>query len=346
MTHTYDIHGILTIESSEPILNDAFHRYFQTDEDLDPDLVVETDRDFTVDTSDLSRHDLWYYGAEGRDLVYYEDEIFGKPDKVLLQDLEGDTTTIRANTVERVTPRSRGSISDLLEIVLDYKFIQRGYTTLHSGSLCKDGKAILLAGFPNVGKTLSTLYLLKQGFSYMGDDNGFICEDGTVLAYPSTSSIGYHDFLKFIEPSDVGTLDYYKHLARVYPMQNKIVERLFDYPEIYLPDIGKYSQGDTAEGAIACTLEIGDRKVDDVSTENLTRKILTSTDYSRPRIWQNPFMWIYAYFNDLDFDEIRAREREIVSSFLETNECYVLACKQRNWDSVLDEVLDEVIEGL
>jgi hypothetical protein len=336
----------LSIESSEPILNDAFHRYFSTSGVSDPDLVVETGAEFAVDTSELSRHDLWFYGAEGLDLVYYEDEIFGREDRLLLKGLFEDTTVIRANTVDRLTPRSRGSVSDLLEIVLDYKFIQRGYTTLHSASLSKDGKAILLAGFPNVGKTLSTLYLLKQGFSYMGDDNGFICEDGTALAYPSTSSIGYHDFLKFIDPADLGRVAYYRHLARVWPMQNKVVERLFDYPEIYLPDIGTYSQGDTAETAIACCLEIGERGVESVVTGDLTRKILTSTDYSRPRIWQNPFMWVHAYFNDLDFDGVRRHEREIVEQFLSETSGYVLACQQRDWDTVLDEVLDEIIEEL
>lgn len=350
MTYTYAIHDFLTIESSTPILNDAFHRYFLSDPVDDPDLRIETDADIDVDTDPLSRHDLWFHGAEGEDLVYYEDEIFGRDDQVLLRGLEADTTEILANTVDLpvldVTPRSRGSVSDLIEVVLDYKFIQQGYTTLHAGSLCKDGKAILMAGFPNVGKTLSTLYLLKRGFKYMGDDNGFVCEDGTALCYPSTSSIGYHDFLKFIEPSDVGTVDYYKHLARVWPMQNKLVERLFDYPEIYLPDIGRYEQGDTAEAAITCTLEIGERKVNEVTRDDLARKILTSTDYSRPRIWQNPFMWVYAYFNDLDFDEVRRRERGIVHDYLDHSECYVLACRQRNWDSVLDEVLDEVVESL
>lgn len=346
MAYSYDIHDILTIKSTEPLLNDAFHRYFSTPEVSNPDVVIEAERNFHVDTSDLSRHDLWFYGAEGRDLVYYEDEFFGRDDKVLLEGLFEDTTVIRANTVDRITPRSRGSLSDLLEIVLDYKFIERGYTTLHSAALSKGGKAILLAGFPNVGKTLSTLYLLKQGFSYMGDDNGFICEDGTVLAYPTTSSIGYHDFVKFIEPSDVGYVDYYRHLARVWPMQNKIVERLFDYPEIYLPDIGKYTQGDTAQTAVACCLEIGDRRVEPVETDELTRKILTSTDYSRPRLWQNPFIWIHSYFNDVQLDEVRQREREIVRRFLGETEGYVLACKQRDWDTVLDDVLDEVVEEM
>jgi hypothetical protein len=73
MPYTYDFHGILSVETTEKLLGTATHRYFLTDESLDPDVRVETDADFDVDTADLQRHDLWFYGADGRDLVYYED---------------------------------------------------------------------------------------------------------------------------------------------------------------------------------------------------------------------------------------------------------------------------------
>lgn len=339
MPYTYDFHGILSVETTEPLLGSAAHRYFLTEASLDPDIRVETEVDIDVDTADLQRHDLWFYGADGRDLVYYEDTLFGRPDRVLLEGLREETTTIRANTVDRVTPRSRGSVADLLEVVVDYKLIQRGYTTLHAGALSRNGQAILLAGFPNVGKTLSTLSLLEQGFSYLGDDNSIVCEDGTVFAYPATSSIGYRDFRHFFGPEKFGRVAYYARLARLFPMRFALAERVLEYPSVYLPDIEGVTQTDSAESAVACTLEIGPRETESLSVENLARKILTSTDYSRPRLWQHPFIWVAAYFTDLEVDAVRAEERRIVDEFLSETECYRLACDEWDWDDVLAGVV-------
>ena len=197
-----------------------------------------------------------------------------------------------------------------------------------------------MTGFPNVGKTLCTLFLLKKGFKYMGDDNGMIDKDGNVYCYPSTSSIGYHDFLKFIKPEDIGRFRYYKHLLRVSIMNIKIIERLFNYPEIYLPDIERYEQEDKAKAKIACCLEIGKRKIEKIDAEKMMRKIEVINDYSRPRPTQNPFLWIHAYFNtdSILFDFIE-KEKNIVLKFLKYCECYVLSCNERNWGEVLEEVL-------
>jgi|AntDeeMetagen285_2_1112576.scaffolds.fasta_scaffold00293_5 hypothetical protein len=339
MPYTYDFHGILSVETTEKLLGTATHRYFLTDESLDPDVRVETDADFDVDTADLQRHDLWFYGADGRDLVYYEDTLFGRTDKVLLEDLKKETTTIRANTIDRITPRSRGSVSDLLEVVIDYKLIQRGYTTLHAGALSHNGRGVLLGGFPNVGKTLSTLSLLDVGFSYLSDDNTIIGADGTVSAHPSTSSVSYRDFRRFFGPEEFGHIGYYGRLARLFPMQFAIAERVLDHPSLYLPDVDGVTQADSADAMVACTLEIGPRETEEVAADTLARKLITSTDYSRPRPWQHPFVWVYAYFNDLDVDAVRNEERRVVRSFLSDASCYRLACEERDWDDVLEGIV-------
>lgn len=344
MAYTYNVHDILTIESSEELFDHAFHEYFLSDDVKDPDIRLSIDGDLDHPTDDLYRHDNWFYGAEDRDLVYYEDRLLGMKDRVLVEGFLEDTTEVVATpSVNRITPGSRGSYSDLVEAVIDYKCIQKGYTTLHSGTLAKDGKAILLTGFPNVGKSLCTLALLQQGFEYMGDDNGLISESGEVYAYPSISAIGYHDFIDYIDPDDIGRRRYYQNLLRVWPMQNKVVERLFDYPEVYMPDLGPFTQGERAQGRAVCCLEIGDTKVDHVDRDDMVRKLVTSTDYSRPRIWQNPFIQVLEYFTDLDLAETRDRERAIVRCFLEDVDMYTVACPQANWDRVYDEVLEPVI---
>jgi len=124
-------------------------------------------------------------------------------------------------------------------------------------------------------------------------------------------------------------------------MRNRFISRFLNYPEIYLPDIKRYKQADKARCKIACSLEIGKRKVKEVDKEELANKILVSTDYSRPRIMKNPFMQVYAYFNNFDFSEIGRKEKDIILNFLKNCKCVVLSCNQRDWGSVLDEVIGE-----
>jgi len=340
MTYTYNIHDVVKIESDIMLLNDAFHRYFLSSDVSDPDIIIKIDKDVDFSKQGLSRHDIWFYGKEGADLVYYVDRLFGRKDRVLIKNIAGKPTEIHATkSATRINLRSRGSLSDLIETVIDLKFLKAGLFTIHAASLSRNNSAILLAGFPNIGKTLCTLNLLKKGFSYLGDDNGVIDRNGNVYCYPSTSSIGYHDFLKFIEPEDVGRWNYYKYLFRVLPMRNKIIERLFDYPEIYLPDIKKYKQADKAKAWITCCLEIGEREIKEVNKEELAKKIWISNNYSRPAIIQNPFMHVYAYFNNMDFADIIKMENDILLSFLSNSKCFIIACNERDWGSVLDEVL-------
>lgn len=335
----YDIHGLLTIRSDIPILNRAFDQYFRVPSVHEPDIVIE-EKDFRLPTAHMDRHDNWFYGRDDLDMVYYEDKLLGQREAVLLEDLHGTPTYLTYQTIDwpNVTPGSRGSISDLIESVIDFKLIERGCTTLHAASLSKDGRAVLLCGFPNVGKTLSTLSLLQDGWAYMGDDNGVIGRDGTVYAYPSTSSIGYDDFLQYIEPSAIGRGRYYKHLARVWPMQFAVVERLLDYPEVYLPDIG-FEQGSTATGDVAVCLEIGGQRVTEVGRDAMVAKIQASTDYSRPRIAQNPFFQVWAYFADASLSLLQREERDIIWAFLSDVECYTAACEMRNWGETLGEII-------
>ena len=338
--YIYNIHGVLEIHSDIKLMNYAFHKYFISENCSDPDIVIKVVRDIKK-PSGLRRHDRWFYGKDGEDLIYYEDKLLWVNDKVLVRGIKNKPTEIIVTkSVLKFSPRSRGSLSDLIESIIDLKFSEMGFATLHAGTLSKNGSAIVLVGFPNVGKTLCTLYLLIDGFRYMGDDNGMIDKDGNVYCYPSTSSIGYHDFLKFIKPKDIGKLRYYKHLLRVLPMRIKIIERLFNYPEIYLPDIERFGQEDKAKAKVVCSLEIGERKIEEISKESMVKKIEMINDYSRPRPTQNPFLWIYAYFNtDFNLHDFVRKEEEIIMSFLKYCKCFVISCNERDWGNVLREVL-------
>jgi hypothetical protein len=58
----------------------------------------------------------------------------------------------------------------------------------------KQGRAILIAGMPTAGKTSLTAALLQRGFSFAGDDQAYLLEDGTVLSFPVGSGVSENTF--------------------------------------------------------------------------------------------------------------------------------------------------------
>lgn len=69
---------------------------------------------------------------------------------------------------------------------LSMAFLQRGEMAIHCSALCKEGKAVLVAGESGSGKSTTTTDLLKAGFSLMADDMALVrLEEGKAVCYPA-----------------------------------------------------------------------------------------------------------------------------------------------------------------
>lgn len=334
MKYYNNIHDVVKINSNSPFPG------FKVGEVSDPDINIEVKKDINFSTEGLSRLDFWFYGKEGEDFVYYEDTFFGVKNKVLLKNI-GEKTEIEVTkptlTLDRFyPPRSRKSFNDLIATIIRIKQIQKGYLNIHAACLSKDDSAILFAAFPNVGKTLSTLQLLKNGFKYISDDAVLVDRNGKVYLTSFPSAIGYNDFLKFIKPADIGFLKYYKTLIKDYPIaKSKVLNRLMNPPLISLGDI--FETVDKSKVDVVCTLEIGERRIKEVSNEYLVEKITTINDYSLSRI-DNPFIFVYSYFNDFRVAEIERMQKANLFDFLEGCRCYSLACNDWDWVALIKEI--------
>ena len=333
--YCYDIHNVVKIKSNIRGVIPALHDYFLSDE-LNPNLTIRIDKDFNFPKNGLRRYDRWFYGSDNG-VVYYEDNLFYiLKDKVLLTNLDGLTEIRATYTALRLNRASRGSVYDLIETVIDYKLIKAGLTTIHGAGLSKDGYAILLAGYPNIGKTFYSLYFLNKGFSYICDDTGVIGKDGNIYAYPTYSSIGYHDFLKFIKPKDIGYMNYLRYLPKTWFLSKfKVMEKFFHYPEVFLPDFKNYKIANRAKVKIVCLLGIGKKEIRELNVEEALRKIMIINSYSLPRIDSNPVLQTYFYLNNMDLSMIKEKEREILKSFLSRCKCYEVICEKNDVSDVI-----------
>jgi len=338
MNYSYNIHNIVKIDSNIPVSSD----YFRVEWVSDPDLVIRLKKEVNFSKKGLSRLDYWFYGKEGEDIVYYEDIVFGVKNKVLLKNLDEKTEVYVTKPTLRLDrfypPRSRRSFSDLIDTIIRIKQIEKSFLNIHASCLSKDGSAILLAAFPQMGKTLSTIQLLKDGFNYISDDTVLVDSNGNSYLTPSDLDIHY-DSLKFINKKEIGTQKYYKILLKTWLMKkSRFINRLLKPPKINLLDIEDNEMTRKSRVEIACCLEIGERQIKEVSKEYLAKKILVINAYSLPRIYTNPFVWVYSYFNDFDVNKINGKEKENLLGFLYGCNCYSLACNDQNWISLFKDM--------
>ncbi|HEC56628.1 MAG TPA: hypothetical protein ENI32_01900 [Candidatus Syntrophoarchaeum butanivorans] len=78
-----NIHDAVKVNSNFPFPG------FKPGEVSDPDITIEVKKDIDFSREGLSRLDFWFYGKEGEDFVYFEDNFFGMKNKVLLKNLDG-----------------------------------------------------------------------------------------------------------------------------------------------------------------------------------------------------------------------------------------------------------------
>ena len=97
----------------------------------------------------------------GLEYSYFRDEVLRKKERSLGALLEYVRWDILAHIPERA----------------------RDFLLLHAGAVARDGRALLVPGSPEAGKSSLTLALLQLGFDYLSDDIGAI-DPVTTRVYP------------------------------------------------------------------------------------------------------------------------------------------------------------------
>ena len=300
----------------------------------------------SIDTNikhNCSRIDLWFYGRKNENFIYYKDIFLGLKNQILLKNLlDEPEITVSKSCLwldKFYPPHSRLSIQNLINSVTRIKQIQNGYLPIHAACVSNDEHTILIPAFPNVGKTLSCLQLLKEGYKYISDDTVLVDKNGYAYLTSFSAGIGQRDFLKFIKPDDIGKWKYYQTLlrAKIYE-SNKIVERLIQPPKIALGEI--FPTKDKAKVDTIATVEIGPKQIEKISMYDMISKIMKINNYSLSRL-NNPLIWAYSYFNnDFNIEEIEAVNWMNLWDFVENSDSYYsLACNDWKWIKVFEEIL-------
>lgn len=198
-TH-YDFHGLRIAVTGDSEISDAFNARlwrFVSDKPNDPNLQLEC-----ISVSDASDHRVEKPAGRGRpiyeprtgEVLYFDDsdQIF-----ISYSDQVKALYSIAKRNMRISTVRAHADhawlVSHSIFTLLFLEFLKRNKLySLHAAGLCVEGKGLLVAGSSGAGKSTLTLALLRDGFSFLGDDMVFLScgeSDLRILAFPDQTDI-------------------------------------------------------------------------------------------------------------------------------------------------------------
>ncbi|RLG33676.1 hypothetical protein DRN97_04485 [Methanosarcinales archaeon] len=172
----YSIHDILKVKTNIELIKwDRIPNHFKVDEINEVDLNIMEGK-FDVDFNELRPLGLRLF--KGDDFIIYKSHTFGDL-KLMIKNLTGNTELFFTKNY-----RIFNGVFELLGFIVWLKFIQKGYTLIHSACVSKNKKGVLLSAWSDTGKTLTSLSLLQKSFQFLSDDFTLISPNGYAYSYP------------------------------------------------------------------------------------------------------------------------------------------------------------------
>ena len=177
----YDIHGIVRV-ASEARLPEL--EYFATSEPVErPDIRVRTRRSASfgeeVPEATGGNHNHFRY-HEGLGPLGFWVEM-----------TQGEFTDVVVSRLVKLSPHVL--YTNVVEPILRWMLVQKGYALVHGACTCVDGRAALVTAQTDTGKTTTILRLLAHHpLAFLSDDMVILRADGQLLCYPKPLTISRH----------------------------------------------------------------------------------------------------------------------------------------------------------
>ena len=179
--HSYDIHGILRVES-EGVLPEL--EWFAVRSlDRPADITVRIGRlPTTPPASGLS-------SSGPRHLRYSETPN----NRGFAADLVATPDHVEVTATPLIARSPHVLYTNLVEPILRWRFVERGYALTHGACVVDDGRAYLITARTDTGKTTTMLKLLDaHPLAFVSDDLTILSPHGDVLPYPKPLTISQH----------------------------------------------------------------------------------------------------------------------------------------------------------
>src|SRR5450759_1468911 len=345
--YRYDIGGLLRLDSDTDLPELL---YFRTAAVTPPDIRIRTRR---VGALPIPRVRL---RRDGDRITYREHlGIFGADFNVTL----GDPIEVEAS---QLLSLSRHVLyTNVIEALLRFVLVSKGYVLLHSAGLEVDGKATLLSAQTDTGKTSTVINMVRERqWKFISDDMAIIDPKGFVRTFPKPMTLSFHTMTRAV---DVKTLSPRKRVqlqvqSRVHSKSgrtvgkglgtlnvpimsiNSVLQIIVPPPKYHITSLLPAQIATESPIANVFLMERGEPIQERVELDGAVDQLIENTDdaYGFP-----PFSTLAPHFviGGENYEQLRARERELLKQAIQNVTIWRLRVRGHEWG----ELLPRLIQG-
>jgi 4-amino-4-deoxy-L-arabinose transferase-like glycosyltransferase/putative flippase GtrA len=341
----YDIGGLLRLDSDSELPELA---YFRTALVTPPDIRIRTRR---VGAFPGARVRL---RSDGDRVTYREH----------LGLLGADFNVTFGNPIEveasQLLSLSRHVLyTNVIEALLRFVLVSKGYVLLHSAGLEVNGEATLLSAQTDTGKTSTVINLVRERhWRFISDDMAIIDPAGKVLTFPKPMTLSYHTMTRAV---DASTLSPRKRMqlqvqSRVHSKSgrtvgkglgslnvpimsiNSVLQIMVPPPKYHITSLLPAHIAVETPIANVFLMERGEPVQERVPLEAAIDQLIDNTDdaYGFP-----PFSTLAPHFviNGDNYQQLRARERQILTEALANVTIWRLRVRGHEWNELLPRLI-------
>ncbi len=343
--YRYDIGGLLRLDSDTDLPELL---YFRTAAVTPPDIRIRTRRVGALPTPRVRLR------RDGDRITYREHlGIFGADFNVTL----GDPIEVEAS---QLLSLSRHVLyTNVIEALLRFVLVSKGYVLLHSAGLEVDGKATLLSAQTDTGKTSTVINMVRERqWKFISDDMAIIDPKGIVRTFPKPMTLSFHTMTRAV---DVNTLSRRKRVqlqvqSRVHSKSgrtvgkglgnlnvpimsiNSVLQIIVPPPKYHITSLLPAHIATESPIANVFLMERGEPIQERVELDAAVDQLIENTDdaYGFP-----PFSTLAPHFviGGENYEQLRARERELLKQAIQDVTIWRLRVRGHEWGDLLPRLI-------
>ena len=341
----YDIGGLLRLDSDSELPELS---YFRTASATPPDIRIRTRRVATMFSTRVRLR------RDGDRVTYREHlGILGADFNVTM----GQPIEVEASPLLSL---SRHVLyTNVIEALLRFVLVSKGYVLLHSAGLEVNGEASLLSAQTDTGKTSTVINLVRERhWRFISDDMAIIDPAGKVLTFPKPMTLSYHTMTRAV---DADTLSPKKRMqlqvqSRVHSKSGRTVGKGLGSLNVPIMSINsvlqiivpppKYHITALLPAHIATDVPItnvflmerGEPIQERVALEAAIDQLIENTDDA---CGFPPFSTLAPQFviDGRNYEQLRARERELLTSAMANVTIWRLRVRGHEWGELLPRLI-------